>query len=339
MAKKKYDEQDGVWRTIGGRRVFIRTGQSLGDAMKESGKFKKTSDVKREEYQYKNDKLERERQAEISRKYIGKEKRTEEGQEAFNKYAELHDRTYIRENPKEADTTYDLVGQHINKEQQMADIKRNNDLREAYKNDLISKEDYKNDNYDALKEKYSHAFPYHKQTEAEKKYADDVAEYFKGKDIKEEVRKAKEEFNKTQKTGNDYLPKASKITTQGTSNRKEVSDNIQAHILEHYENPVDFMEQMNAMDYLPTKWRAGEELASGGSYLIYYDDQREFLDSLGINPKGKEFSDDRVFQTYNSLIGRESERLYNKLEKLYDKYKAEHPNSNVSLDDFRKWFK
>lgn len=40
MAKKKYDSEDGVWRTIGGRRVFIRTGQSLSSAMKESGKFK-----------------------------------------------------------------------------------------------------------------------------------------------------------------------------------------------------------------------------------------------------------------------------------------------------------
>lgn len=53
MAKKKkeYSEEDGVWRTIGGRRVFIKKGQSLSDAMKESGKFKKVSDVKRGEYQ------------------------------------------------------------------------------------------------------------------------------------------------------------------------------------------------------------------------------------------------------------------------------------------------
>ena len=31
-----YDNEDGVWRTIGGRRVFIKKGQSLQDAMKES---------------------------------------------------------------------------------------------------------------------------------------------------------------------------------------------------------------------------------------------------------------------------------------------------------------
>ena len=35
-----FDDGDGVWRTIEGRRVFIREGQSLGDAMKASGKFK-----------------------------------------------------------------------------------------------------------------------------------------------------------------------------------------------------------------------------------------------------------------------------------------------------------
>lgn len=47
MTKKKYDKSEGVWRTIGGRRVFIRTGQSLSDAMKESGKFKKKDEEKR----------------------------------------------------------------------------------------------------------------------------------------------------------------------------------------------------------------------------------------------------------------------------------------------------
>lgn len=33
-------DEGGVWRTIGGRKVFIRDGQSLSEAMRESGKFK-----------------------------------------------------------------------------------------------------------------------------------------------------------------------------------------------------------------------------------------------------------------------------------------------------------
>ena len=59
MKKKKYDESEGVWRTIGGRRVFIRKGQSLSEAMKDSGKFKKTSDVSRNEYQDRKAELKR----------------------------------------------------------------------------------------------------------------------------------------------------------------------------------------------------------------------------------------------------------------------------------------
>lgn len=43
---KDYDDVGGVWRTIGGRRVFIKTGQSLEDAMKESGKFKLSKEQK-----------------------------------------------------------------------------------------------------------------------------------------------------------------------------------------------------------------------------------------------------------------------------------------------------
>lgn len=52
MAK---DDIGGVWRTIGGRRVFIKDGQSMSEAMKESGKFKNKAlgkglnDLKQEE--------------------------------------------------------------------------------------------------------------------------------------------------------------------------------------------------------------------------------------------------------------------------------------------------
>ena len=37
---KEADEKNGIWRTIGGRRIFIRKGENLTDAMKRSGKFK-----------------------------------------------------------------------------------------------------------------------------------------------------------------------------------------------------------------------------------------------------------------------------------------------------------
>lgn len=39
MKKEKYNNEDGVWRTVAGRHIFIRTGQSLDEAMALSGKF------------------------------------------------------------------------------------------------------------------------------------------------------------------------------------------------------------------------------------------------------------------------------------------------------------
>lgn len=40
-------KENGVWRTVGGRRIFIKEGQDLASAMKESGKFKK-NEIKNE---------------------------------------------------------------------------------------------------------------------------------------------------------------------------------------------------------------------------------------------------------------------------------------------------
>ena len=137
--------------------------------------------------------------------------------------------------------------------------------------------------------------------------------------IKDSVRKGRKKDEK------DWLPKATEIKEQGKSNRKEVSDNIQAHILEHYgpdytgDDSISaeqaFIDQMDAMSWLPNNWKRGEEIAKGGSYLVYNQDMADFLDSLKINPKGKKFSDDKAFNMYTSLIGRESAKLYDRIKK------------------------
>ena len=46
MGKLNFDEGDGVWRTVGGKHIFIRDGESLSSAMKRSGKFKLSSKKK-----------------------------------------------------------------------------------------------------------------------------------------------------------------------------------------------------------------------------------------------------------------------------------------------------
>ena len=43
--------ENGVWRTISGRRIFIEKGQDLETAMRKSGKFKELNDEERKERQ------------------------------------------------------------------------------------------------------------------------------------------------------------------------------------------------------------------------------------------------------------------------------------------------
>lgn len=45
-----YMEENGVWRTVGGRRIFIKDGQDLASAMKESGKFSKKQIEDKKDY-------------------------------------------------------------------------------------------------------------------------------------------------------------------------------------------------------------------------------------------------------------------------------------------------
>ncbi len=121
-------------------------------------------------------------------------------------------------------------------------------------------------------------------------------------------------------------PVAKKLASQqqGKSTRKEVKNKIQQHILEHFTKDYGYEgDQEDAfvsqMDYMRERnentWQTGKRFAEGGSLLVYTEDMRNFLDDLKINPKGKKFSDEKVFQTYTNLIGREAEDLYNTIQK------------------------
>lgn len=126
--------EDGVWRTIGGRRVFIKEGQSLGDAMKESGKFPKSKKVlKAEEIE--------EQVMKIAEKNTKLHEELDETQRQLNsqEYEYLKERgEYIRKN-------YPSVGKGSEKYKQ---------IRQEYDNQ--HKKDYNIENQEIYK-KYNEA--------------------------------------------------------------------------------------------------------------------------------------------------------------------------------------
>lgn len=394
--------EKGVWRTIGGRRVFIKEGQDLASAMKESGKFKSASKISKKDEddikksmqkvaeQYEQDKkedkvAERLKENEANERKIrseatGKDKVLEDFknsdgskenfEKALNKISEMEYNNEI--NPDE----YKESISKIQKEYVEKNRKANSD-REASKtsnkeqfsvSDLkkkaqatLPKEDidtHEGDLYlkktkestellNNMKDKDSGLLTTFKDQETGETWYD-IPFANMGDDYKEkttnDIMNEKIRSRGKSKVGEDDLPKRTEIKTQGTSNRKEVSDNIQAHILDYYTSdftgedisPAEaFVRQMDAMGE-SNMWRAGQRIAEGGSYLIYNGDMADFLDELKINPKGKTFSEDKAFDMYTSLIGRESAKLYDRIQKnSYKKYMKAHPLSKMSFEEFK----
>jgi len=101
------------------------------------------------------------------------------------------------------------------------------------------------------------------------------------------------------------------------STTKSVKQAINMHILEQFTPDVfggtltleNLKYQLESFCHMPTDYAKGVYMAEGGTFLIYYSEQRDFLNSLGINPDNKEYSDDKVFEQYCHLIGRQIAEL------------------------------
>jgi len=123
MAKnyKDFDDSDGVWRTVGGRRIFIKNGQDLASAMKESGKFKS---VKDREHQKKKIENEIERHS-----YSDKEKKEKE--EEYDAY----DKISQEEATKEKFSALDRWAEQEKKQKEVSD-KLNEKNRQHAQDDI-----------------------------------------------------------------------------------------------------------------------------------------------------------------------------------------------------------
>lgn len=155
MVKKKYDSSEGIWRTIGGRRVFIKTGQSLPDAMKESGKFKTRMDEKAVKGAREEDLKEQYMQSlnDVSKmEYNGEITRDEYDEAIKNINKTYKDRMLKQESPVEEEVRLEKEA----KESWKKEEKANKSLSRQYKqkekeNDRLSKgmtkEEYKEGKY------------------------------------------------------------------------------------------------------------------------------------------------------------------------------------------------
>ena len=106
-------------------------------------------------------------------------------------------------------------------------------------------------------------------------------------------------------------------TAKKTTTRA-VKEKIRDHILEHYgkdygynNEPVEALKsEMEAVRYgNMSDYEAIKEIVDGGKFLIYHHDVKDFLNVIGVNPEGKEYSNDESWELYKHLIAREGVRL------------------------------
>jgi hypothetical protein len=81
----------GVWRTVGGRRIFIKDGEDLTTAMKNSGKFKNLKDEENKTTEYET--MMRYKDEFVD--YIQLENNTIIARDRNNKYSVIEGRTFV----------------------------------------------------------------------------------------------------------------------------------------------------------------------------------------------------------------------------------------------------
>lgn len=98
-----------------------------------------------------------------------------------------------------------------------------------------------------------------------------------------------------------------------STNSNEVRKAVQNHIMNYYENIDDLKSQLNNLNdgrVANSIYQAALYMAQGGCFLIYYTEVKEFLNSLGINPNNKEYSEEKSWELYKHLIAINGVRLY-----------------------------
>ena len=113
------------------------------------------------------------------------------------------------------------------------------------------------------------------------------------------------------------------------TNDKTVIEALRIHILENFAEtagyerdngnptatPIDCL--VSQIDYMrlprETVYETAVHYVEGGSLLVYYAEQREFLEELldQTDSDSEKYSDERVFNTYVHLCARTMNTLYN----------------------------
>ena len=324
MGKLNFDDGDGVWRTIGGKHIFIRDGESLSSAMKRSGKFKlssKKKEVKDESKSFNDlanetnkgltkDENKKFSNDELNEKYVERKKQMENWLDETNsgKLSKYEEEALKYEREKHGEKAY----QDLKKEFERGD----DTFRKASASDSNDKEEEKKKiggwriNEQGKKEYY------------ERELANNERGYW-----------TKENGQRVFKENPNY--KEDKKELNLSQRQKEIGE-------------IKGFKKINENTILPIRENETEEQVVDAyknrqkNYKEYLKSRDENRERIGVPLKDSELKDvseelERL-ENYNSKDNKQSSNEYmnNRLrQKAYQKYLKEHPASKITFEDFK----
>ena len=357
-----YDDSDGVWRTIGGRRIFIKDGESLSSAMKRSGKFKSAKGKKLEE------------DAKVLEKMSEKNRQKEK--ELLDKYNEIPQEERIdafvegknwKDLVKEKDTrSQKEEGLASKRSKQYSDIEKASGLKveKSYQTDK-----YGNGDADRFELSDGRIVEHSRESLGAKEDKWSI-ETFKDGSLDSQEFKSYDDMINHLKGGSDSLSKGdSYINKQGT--RVDILDKDDKgqtlHKFTDTNGKTDY-KNYNEKDVSAMLKHNGYEKQSSDKYSDYYKkenlgtpsnyqkgDNIEFKNDYGESIKGtvvREATDkEKEFQMNNKLKGYIVEtkngnkfvvsdtKIKNETgnvayKKAFEEYKKKHPNTKLTLNKF-----
>ena len=269
----EFNGKQGVWRTIGGRRVFIEDGDDLKTAMKKSGKFK---NLKKDNKEEKNDKF---LQKAVALNERDKGKISEE--EYFNKLSEIDgldpekEKTRVREN-------LERLGVEV------PDYLKNKNQKE---NKRTTKE--VNDEYNKLSKKMQQD-DYYYRPEDDRKLKELRAEY------DTLVAKGQEDVNLTEYNNRNKTPYNSKAYAKLLSESYMADEEYEDKVTPKYIQDIEAGRYGNMSDE-----EAIKNWIDGGADIIYNEDAEKQLKAWGIPVKN-----DDAYGTYKDELAKQLLPIY-----------------------------
>ena len=352
------NDEKGVWRTVGGRRIFIREGQDLKSAMKESGKFKENKELSREDKADKSYEL-KQKIEEINKKlYVEGGLSEKEAEKLKNEMKDLKmqrkelNKDLTEEDLKKARLKAEGETEKEKKAKQEAKEREKQKKAEEYK----KTKSFKND-----KEELEY-----KRKELDKQIDEELKDienrednygideyYFEDIIRNSDFSKKIEDLQEGGKISDlDYENYLSEVMESITNKMEEKGYEYYEHQGTIYYSRLPkakkaYNEILNELDASNLKYEVSHSWNKGELPSIYVTnkDGNQFRIANHFNNRNQEFTGfihNKIYDTtdyinYKNTIMKDLTNYFGELE--YEEYIDEHPKSELSFKEFMKDYK